>query len=248
MSVAESSHPLSAPLRLLWGFLNSSIGSKVVMALTGIVLWGYAIGHVLGNIQVFLFAPQGGYLGQQINDYARFLHTTPWLLWGTRAVLLVSFALHIYFGMKLAAKNRMARPARYAGGQRHDRSSLGARFMAVSGIVLLVFIAFHLAHFTLGWVNPEYTSFEDRKGIHDVYRMLREAFAIPWIAGFYIISVVLLFAHLFHGAVSFWQSLGIRQAKWTPLLRVGSRLVVVGMIAAYIAIPIVLFSWSLAQR
>src|SRR5690554_1902307 len=98
MTVAESSKPLSTPFVLVRRFLSSSIGAKVLMALTGLVIWGYAIGHVLGNLQVFLHAPEGGYLGQQINEYAHFLKTTPSLLWGTRVLLLVSFIAHIYFG------------------------------------------------------------------------------------------------------------------------------------------------------
>jgi succinate dehydrogenase / fumarate reductase, cytochrome b subunit len=247
MTVAESGKPLSAPFVLIRQFLNSSIGAKVLMALSGIVVWGFAIGHVLGNLQVLLYAPVGGYLGQQINEYAYFLKTTPWLLWGTRAVVGGGLLLHIYFGLKLAAHNRAARKSRYASGSVHERSTLASRFMAVSGVVLLVFITFHIAHFTLGFVRPDDFALKDTRGMHDVYWMMRNSFSNPGIAAFYVVAMVLLFAHLFHGSVSCWQSLGLRHPRWTPLLRLGSRGVVILIVAGYLSIPIVLLSWSYAR-
>jgi succinate dehydrogenase / fumarate reductase cytochrome b subunit len=244
MTVAESSKPLSAPFVLIRQFFTSSIGAKVMMALTGLVIWGYAIGHVLGNLQVFLYAPEGGYLGQQINEYARFLKTSPVILWGTRAVLLVSFTFHIYYGLKMAARDRAARKTRYASGQYKERSTLASRTMAISGVVLLVFVVFHLAHFTWGFILPENFAGHDQANLHDVYWMMRKGFAVPWVAAFYVVSVVVLFAHLFHGSVSLWQHLGIRHARWTPLLRLGSRGLVLFLIAANVAIPVVLLAWA----
>lgn len=246
MTVAESSKPLSAPFVLIRNFLLSSIGAKVLMALTGIVIWGYAIGHILGNLLVFQFAAEGGYLGQGINEYAHFLKTTPVVLWGTRAIVGTSFVFHIYFGLKLSAQNRAARKSRYAFGQHHERSTIASRLMAVSGVVLLVFLVFHLAHFTFGWIMPENFSGVDQANLHDVYWMMRKGLGVPWVAAFYIVSVVLLFAHLFHGSVSCWQSMGIRHARWTPLLRLGSRGIVLAIVAGYISIPIVLLAWAYA--
>lgn len=244
MTVAESSKPLNAPFVQLRRFFASSIGGKVMMALTGLVIWGYAIGHVLGNLQVFLHAPEGGYLGQQINEYAYFLKTTPSLLWGTRIVLLVSFIFHIYYGLKLAGRDRGARKTRYVSGQYKERSTLASRTMAISGIILLVFVIFHLAHFTWGFILPEHFSLRDQAGLHDVYTMMRKGFAVPWVAAFYVVSVIVLFAHLFHGSVSLWQHVGIRHERWTPLIRLLSRGLVLFIIAGNVAIPVVLLAWA----
>lgn len=247
MTVAESSKPLSAPFVLIRQFLNSSIGAKVLMALSGIVIWGYAIGHIIGNLQVFLVAPETGYLGQQINEYARFLKETAPLLWGTRVLVAGAFLLHIYFGLKLSAKNRSARAIRYASGQQHERSTIGSRTMAISGIALIVFVVFHLAHFTWGWIMPEYFSGRDTADLHDVYWMMRKGFSVPWVAAFYVVSMILLFAHLFHGSVSCWQSMGIRHERWTPLIRLGARGIVIAIMAGYISIPVVLLAWAYAS-
>lgn len=244
MTVAESSKPLSAPFVLIRQFFTSSIGSKVMMALTGLVIWGYAVGHILGNLQVYLYAPEGGYLGQQINEYARFLKTTPSVLWGTRVLLLVSFAFHIYYGLKMAAKDRAARKTRYASGQYKERSTLASRTMAISGVVMLVFVLFHLAHFTWGFVFPAHFALRDQANLHDVYGMMRQGFAVPWVSAFYVVSMVVLFAHLFHGSVSLWQHVGIRHARWTPLIRLLSRGLVLFIIAGNISIPIVLLAWA----
>lgn len=244
MTVAESSKPLSAPFVLFRRFFGSSIGAKVAMALTGLVIWGYAVGHILGNLQVFFYAPEGGYLGQQINEYARFLKTTPSVLWGTRIALLISFIFHIYFGLKMAARDRAARKTRYHGGQYKERSTLASRTMAISGVLLLVFVIFHLAHFTWGFILPEAFAGRDQAGLHDVYWMMRKGFSVPWVAAFYVVSVVVLFAHLFHGSVSLWQHLGIRHARWTPLIRLLSRGLVLFIIAGNVSIPLVLLAWA----
>lgn len=247
MSVVESGKPLGASIAALRQFFTSSIGAKVVMAVTGVIAWGFTIGHVIGNLQVFLYAPEGGYLGQQLNEYAHLLKSTPALLWGTRVVVGASFVLHFTLGLKLKAQNRSARGSQYHAAQRHDRSTFSSRFMAASGIMLLVFVVFHLLHFTGGVILSEFYSFRDQAGLHDVYQMMRKSFGVPWVAAFYVVSVTMLLLHLFHGSVSFWQSLGLRHPRWTPLLRVASRGVVFAIVAGYVAIPLTLFYWSTAS-
>lgn len=224
-------------------FLRSSIGAKVIMSLTGVVIWGYAIGHLAGNLQVFMPAPEGGYAGQQINEYAHFLKTTAPLLWGTRIVLLVSFFLHIVTGMRLARENRAARPSRYAVAH-YKESTLFSRIMPFSGLVLLAFVLFHLAHYTLLFVQPAYATYEDKAGLHDVYQMVWDGFRNPAIVIFYVVSMALLFAHLWHGSVSFLQSLGIRHRAWTPFAAKLGRALVLFVAFGNIAIPVILLlSW-----
>jgi succinate dehydrogenase / fumarate reductase cytochrome b subunit len=224
-------------------FFGSSIGAKVLMSLTGVVIWGFAIGHTAGNLQIFLPAPDGGYTGQQINEYAAFLHATPPLLWGTRILLLVCFPLHIVYGLKLARANKAARSQRYAVVA-YERSNIASRLMALSGVVLLVFMVFHLAHFTFHWVHPGFATMTDQEGLHDVHGMVWQGFGYVGVAVGYVIAQSLLFLHLYHGSVSFLQSLGIRHYAWTPVAAIAGRLLVIFVVAGNIAMPVALAaSW-----
>lgn len=234
-------------IRLLFAFFRSSLGAKVLMAVSGLVMWGFVIGHLAGNLQVFLPAGEGGYAGQQLNEYAHFLKSTPSLLWGTRIALLASVLAHVYFGLRLSRLNREARGQRYAVWTPR-RSTWASRSMVASGLIILSFIVFHLAHFTLLAVEPAWAQLRDSAGLHDVHAMMWEGFRNPAVAGFYVVATTLLFVHLFHGSVSLFQSLGIRHPAWTPVIRVGSRAIVVALLVGFGSIPVVLYaSWLLAR-
>lgn len=192
-------------MNILAFLYGSSLGRKYVMAVTGILLFLFVIVHMLGNLQIFL-GPAA------INEYAEALKSRPWLLWPARIGLLAVFLLHISAAIQLAIENRQARPVKYAAGK-PIASSYAARTIVITGLVVLAFIAFHLAHFTFLVVDRQFVNFNDLMGRHDVYRMMVAGFSNPAVAAFYIISMGLLCLHLSHGIASTFQSLGLRNQK-----------------------------------
>jgi succinate dehydrogenase / fumarate reductase cytochrome b subunit len=176
----------------------SPIGKKAVMSLTGLVLFGFLIGHLLGNLQIFESQ-------QKFDDYAHFLHDHLGLLWGTRVVLLVSLVLHVASAASLESLKSDARVIPYQGGKNWRAASLSSRTMLVTGGLLIAFVVFHLAHFTFGW-SAINTSFEEGNVYHNVV----SAFRGPVIALVYVAGMAVLFFHLQHGLWSLKQSLGLR--------------------------------------
>jgi succinate dehydrogenase / fumarate reductase, cytochrome b subunit len=192
-------------------FLKSSIGAKYVMAVSGVILVGFVIGHMVGNLLVFR-GPEA------LNNYAHFLKSLGGALWLARGILLVSVLAHIWSGLRLARLNVQARPTRYRV-HKNLHTNWFARSMALSGLTLLAFIVYHLLHFTLGLTNPEHYASQDPLGHHDVYHMVISGFSIPAISGVYIIAMALLGMHLSHGASSFFQSLGLNHPKYNGLFQ-----------------------------
>jgi succinate dehydrogenase / fumarate reductase cytochrome b subunit len=189
----------------------SSVAKKALMALTGLVLVGFILGHVSGNLLYFK-GPEA------LDAYAKWLHDLGPMLWVARIVLLVSVAIHIWVGISLAIDNRAAR----AGGPQVDatrKATLGSRTMPYTGFVVLGFIVFHLLHFTLRKVAlaPEVVDLADKGGVH---QMLVAGFASIPVSLFYIVAMALLCLHLSHGVSSMFQTLGLRNERWrTPLDR-----------------------------
>jgi succinate dehydrogenase / fumarate reductase cytochrome b subunit len=189
-------------IQRLW---RSSLGKKYVMAVTGLGLWVFVIFHMLGNLQIFL-GPE------KINAYAALLKATPALLWSARAGLLFIATLHVVAAAQLVLTNRRARPIGYKF-KKPVASTFANRTMWISGLIIFAFTLFHLAHFTFGWVNPQFLHMEDAVDRHDVYRMMVTGFSNPLVSIFYIISMGLLLSHLSHGVSSLFQSLGLRSKK-----------------------------------
>jgi succinate dehydrogenase / fumarate reductase cytochrome b subunit len=211
-------------------FYQSSIGKKWIVALTGLVLIGYVIGHLIGNLQVFV-GPE------QINAYGAFLHGHVFLLWLVRIFLLVCFFLHIVFTIKLAIENRQARPECYAVTKR-VQASIAGRTMVWSGLIVLCFVVYHLLHFTAQVTNPEFRQLEDSAGRHDVYAMLVRGFNNPFASGFYILGMFLLCSHLSHGFGSFFQTMGLNSQRLAPVLVNGGRILAWLIFVGYVSIPI----------
>jgi succinate dehydrogenase / fumarate reductase cytochrome b subunit len=185
------------------------------MAITGIILAVFVLGHMLGNLQIFL--------GQDaINSYALALQNNFPLLWGTRVVLLVSVVVHIAAALRLVTLNRAARPVRYQVF-RPSRSPYYARVMPWTGLILLAFIIYHILHFTLGLVMPDaYAAQEElATGLsrHDVYTMVVLGFQNYAVAFSYLVAMAFLCMHLAHGVSSFFQSLGLRHPKYNGVIR-----------------------------
>jgi succinate dehydrogenase / fumarate reductase cytochrome b subunit len=215
----------------LSAFYRSSIGRKMIIALTGVILMLFVVGHLLGNLQIFL-GPRW------VNDYAQHLRDLGPLLWLVRFVLLVSVLLHIYFTILLAIENRRARPLPYVKKE-NVKASFASRHMVVSGVVVLAFIIFHLLHFTGRNFDPHFPLLKnDPLNHYDVYSMMVYGFQNVYVSSFYIIGLFLLTLHLTHGASSFFQSLGLNDKKLTPQLAFGARIFAWLLFIGYTAIPV----------
>jgi succinate dehydrogenase / fumarate reductase cytochrome b subunit len=206
------------------------------MAVTGLGLIGFLAAHLLGNLYVF----QGR---EALNAYAAWLKDNP-LLWPARIGLLGSFVLHTWLGISLARENRRARPERYAAGLREPlRVRLLSRRMALTGLVILAFVVFHLLHFTLGEVaiDPAIHARKDDFGRHDVYGMVVASFRNPWIVGSYVIAMGLLGLHLAHAGQSFLQTLGIRYAYANLLLKRAGLSLVTAIVLGNVTVPVLVY-------
>ena len=217
----------------LINFYNSSIGKKWIVALTGLVLIAYVIGHLIGNLQIFI-SPE------QINWYGEKLHSMGPLLWVIRAFLLGCFGLHIITTIKLAIENRQARPEVYAV-KKNVRTTTAARTMLVSGLILLCFVIFHLLQFTARPASLGFPSYMQPNGHTDIYKMVVLAFQNPFAAGFYIVGMFLLCNHLSHGFSSFLQTLGFNTSKIAHTLELGGTVLAWLIFAGYISIPVSVF-------
>lgn len=192
------------------GITDTTIGKKALVAITGVVMFGFLVGHLLGNLQIFL--------GPTVfNNYAATLHGMPALVWGTRIVLLVSVVVHILLTFDLARRSRLARPERYRI-KRDLVTNYAAKTMILSGPIIGIYILFHLAHLTAGAsVVPGY-EFQP----HDAYTNFVRGFQFVPVALFYIIANALVAMHLYHGSTSFLQSLGLEHPKYNKLVRSAS--------------------------
>ncbi|MEY4307646.1 MAG: hypothetical protein RJA95_1014 [Verrucomicrobiota bacterium] len=203
------------------------------MALTGLILAGFVLGHMTGNLLVFK-GPAA------LNEYAKWLHEHAGLLWVARSVLIISVFAHIWVGIQLALENRAARD----GGPADDatrRASVASRTMPYSGVVILGFIVFHLLHYTFRTVALGGVTFDDG----DVYKMLIAGFSNKPVAAFYIISMLLLCLHLSHGVSSVFQTLGLRNERWRARLD-GLALAYAWIIAlGFISIPLAVLTGCL---
>ncbi|MCK5941952.1 MAG: succinate dehydrogenase cytochrome b subunit [Planctomycetes bacterium] len=196
----------------LSSFWRSSIGGKVTMAVTGLMLFGFVVMHLLGNLQLL----QGP---EKINAYAKWLHDLGPLLWVARIGLLVVFVLHVVTAIRLSRANKNARPVAY---QRPNtvQATMASRSMVLSGLSLLVFVIYHLLHFTFGVTNSaHYQLKQNGAGGHDVYAMVTASFDNPAIAIAYAAFQVVLFLHLSHGVQSLAQTIGIQHKRYTPMIK-----------------------------
>lgn len=206
-------------------FLASTNGKKVVMAVTGLILFVFVIGHMLGNLQIY----EGP---EKINAYGRFLKSIPELLWGVRSVLFIAVCLHIWASIGLALKNNAARPKGYAK-KKSVASSYASRTMYWSGPILFCFIVYHLLHFTVGIVHPGSDFVEG-----DIYHNMVTSFRVWYVSAWYIFSMILLGLHLGHGASSFVQSLGFNHPRHTPVIKKAGAIFSILLIAGFISIPV----------
>jgi succinate dehydrogenase / fumarate reductase, cytochrome b subunit len=217
--------------------MRSSIGRKWIVAVTGLLMIGFVVVHMTGNLQMYAGTPD------IINRYAYFLHSYPAVLWAFRLGLLAVTALHIWGTISLARENRRAKPMQYAVTGRTSRLKVTwtSVTMVISGTVILGFVVFHLLHFTAQVVDKSYASMETAVGgvaMHDVYRMVIKGFSNPWISGFYLLAMALLFSHLRHGAASVFQTFGLRDRQLVQVIEVGAWILAMALFVGFGSIPV----------
>jgi len=212
-------------------FLHSSVGKKFIVAITGVGLILFVIGHLIGNLQIFL-GPDW------INGYSEHLRQLGPLLWLIRIFLLVIVVVHIFVTIQLAIDNRRARPKGYVRSE-YIKASFASRHMVVSGLIVLAFIIFHLLHFTARTVDPRFALLKpDMLNRYDVYSMMVYGFQNIFVSTFYVIGLFLLTLHLTHGASSFFQSLGLNDKTLTPRLAFWGRVFAWLIFIGYTSIPV----------
>lgn len=192
-------------MKLCDRLFNSPVGAKMLMAITGLMLTGFVIVHLAGNLLIFA-GPEA------FNAYAKGLHSLGALLWIARLGLLAAFVLHIYLAIKLSIENRAARPVSYA----HEatiQATIASRYMKQTGVLMLSFVIYHLAHYTFRVVNPQFLDIPSG----DVYSMVVAGFSSPAVSGFYVFSMAALALHLRHGVSSLFQSLGLYHGNLNPI-------------------------------
>src|SRR5687768_12696362 len=185
-------------------FYRATIGKKVVMAVTGIILVGWIVGHVLGNLLIFR-GPAA------LNEYAALLKSNATLLWAMRGALLVTVLLHIMAAVQLLRQERASRPVAYAK-QVPQESTFASRTIRWGGLIIAVFVVYHLLHFTTGTLHPTFSH-------TDVYGNMLSALSVPWVAAIYLVAVGALGLHLYHGIWSVFQTLGISSPSITGVRR-----------------------------
>ena len=211
-------------------WLRSSIGKKALMAVSGLVLVGFIISHLLGNLLIF-----GG--PDALNAYGAKLRHLGWWLWAARVFLIIMAVIHIITSVQLAVENRRARPQRYRV-QRYAETTPAARAMLVSGLLVLAYLVYHLLHFTFRVTNSEISHGVDALGRHDIYTMVVHSFQHTPIALAYIVGMAAVCLHLSHGVASAFQTLGLTTERTIPVLSWISRLFALAVFLGYISIPI----------
>jgi succinate dehydrogenase / fumarate reductase cytochrome b subunit len=205
------------------GFYGTTVGKKVLMAVTGLILFAYVIGHMLGNFQI--------YIGEdQINAYAELLHKSAAFLWTARLVLLFCVLVHIVAAVQVWLRNRASRPVKYRVF-RPPAVDYAARTMVWSGPIIALFVVYHILHFTTGQAHPDFHHLQP-------YHNVTTAFSIPWVAGIYILANFLLAVHLYHGVWSLFQSMGWDHPEYGPWRRRFAVLMSVVIGAGNISIPL----------
>jgi succinate dehydrogenase / fumarate reductase, cytochrome b subunit len=208
-------------------FYGSTIGKKAVMAVTGIILFGFLIAHMAGNLLFF-----GG--PEKLNLYAEKLRETPALLWGVRLTLLVSVLLHIIASIQLVRLQHAARPVSYMKKQ-NVGSTYASRTMYWSGPIIAAFLIYHLMHLTWGTAG---LPFEELRP----YENMIAGFSKPPVSVAYLIAIILLAMHLYHGLWSLFQSLGFSHPRYTPKIKLFAKAFTIVLVLGFASVPLAILA------
>lgn len=221
--------------------LTSSIGRKILMAITGLAMVLFAVIHLLGNSSIF------GWLNGGINAYAEHLHSLPSpIIIGFRLGLLALFCIHIWFGIQLTIENRGGRPREYAV-KATQKATFAGENMIWTGCLLGLFLLYHLLHFTFQVISPETAALNHLVPLHgqevpNVLGMVVAGFSNFFTAFIYAVAMVVLFLHLTHGIQSFFQTMGWSNDKVQPFIIKFGTLVALVMFLGYVTIPLTIFA------
>lgn len=222
----------------LGSFYGSTLGKKAVMAVTGIVFWGFVLVHMLGNLKVFAGA-------HAFNGYADWLRVVGYpavphegVLWVFRLVLVGSLVLHVHAAITLRLLNHRARPQDYRK-RKPQQIGISERSMLVSGLALFAFIVYHILHFTTGQAHHDFKAPVEQGGElhHFAFHNLTSAFDIGWVAALYAVAMVLLGLHLYHGLWSMFQSLGWNHPRFNTWRRVFAVVFALVVSLGFILVP-----------
>lgn len=214
-------------------FLASTIGRKVVMAVTGIVLFGFVVAHMVGNLQVYLGPTR-------LDEYGAALRKLPALLWTLRLGLLAAVVGHVWAATSLTLANRAARPVGYRQ-TRYQESGYASRTMRWSGVILLLFVVYHLLHFTFGTVHP---SFVEGGVNHNFVTGLR----VPWVSAFYILAMLCLGMHMYHGVWSMLQTLGLSHPRYDWLRHAFATAITLVVVVGNISMPVAVLAGLIREE
>jgi len=209
--------------------LRSSIGSKFFMAVTGLVMLGFVLGHLTGNLLIY----QGP---KAVNDYAHWLHSHTGMLWAVRVVLLGTLALHIATGIRLWLSNKAARPQPYAR-EATVVATWASRQMVLTGVLLLVYVVYHLLHLTFHTIDTGAMQ-PGPDGQLDVYAMLVSGFRHPLVALSYVVAQLVLGLHLIHGVGSMFQTFGWTHPLFRPVGVFLGWVLPIAIVIGYVSIPV----------
>ncbi len=229
-----STSALATTLNHTYKFYQATIGKKVIMAVTGCILFLFVLGHMIGNLQIYLGS-------EQLNYYAEHLHKLAPLLWAVRLIMLAVVATHIYTAIQLWWLNRSARPAGYLK-QGWVHASFASRTMIYSGLIIGAFIVYHILHLTTGQAHPGGLQYLPDGNI-DVYTNVVNGFRQIPASAVYIVAMIALWFHLSHGVWSMFQSVGINHPRLTPKLEKCGLFMATLIAAGDISIPVAVMIW-----
>jgi succinate dehydrogenase / fumarate reductase cytochrome b subunit len=226
-------------MRRVLSLYRSSIGKKILMAVTGVVFVLFVIAHMVGNLKAFM-GPE------HFDEYAHFLREVgepvfPYgtLLWIFRIVLLGSLAIHAVFALQTWRTSAVARPVKYARGLQPEESTFASRTMRWGGIVLFLFVVAHLLHFTTGHLHPDFVP-------GAAYQNLILGFEVEWVAVLYVAVMLVLGLHLYHGVWSSFQTLGLNHRRYNRYRRPLAAAVALVVTLGFVAVPVAVLTGTLS--
>ncbi|MFQ5536341.1 MAG: succinate dehydrogenase cytochrome b subunit [Gemmatimonadota bacterium] len=226
-------------MRRAVGLYQSSVGKKVLMAVTGFIWVGFLVGHMAGNLKAFLGA-------EHFNEYAHFLRVLgePLLpaygfLWTVRAIVALAFVTHVLLAWQTSRQSWAAREIGYRK-QENLSFSWSSRFMRWGGVAILLFLVFHILHMTTGTLHPDFIE-------GDAYHNLVTGLSVPWVAGIYLFAMLAVFAHLYHGVWSMFQTLGGAHPKYRELRRPLAVVAAFVVFLGFISVPVAVLAGILSQ-
>ena len=218
---------------------KSTVGRKILMAITGQMMIIFVLLHVVGNSTIYF---------SHLNAYAAALHALPLLLWAIRLFMFAMLCLHIYLGIVITLENRKAKPEAYTVTRRLSATFAGKN-MIWTGSMIAAFLVYHLLHFTVQVIDPQFSAIRnpDALGRPDVFLMVVQGLRQAGVSAVYIVSVLALLLHLTHGIQSSFQTWGLNNEKTMPYVTGGGTVAAVVLFLGYAAIPVVVVAGILKQ-